>query len=105
MIVWSVGSHISVVIGMAGQVILCGRAADERFITPPAIDCRTRRPAGRGTKADFAALLYAGRAGQHHHSHFGGRGRYRTADRWCVKLPCSVSNVSASVGDVGMSRS
>jgi len=20
----------------------------------------------------------------------GGRGRYRTADRWCVKLPCSV---------------
>jgi hypothetical protein len=32
-----------------------------------------------------------------------GRGRYRTADRWCVKLPCSVSTVSASAGDVDLS--
>jgi hypothetical protein len=33
----------------------------------------------------------------------GGRGRYRTADRWCVKLPCSVPTVSAGAGDVDKS--
>jgi hypothetical protein len=31
------------------------------------------------------------------------RRRHRTADRWCVKLPCSVRTVSASAGDVDMS--
>ena len=64
-----------------------------------------RREGGRG---------YVGRAGLGRGQRFSdlyrstllnlrGRGRYRIADRWCVRLPFSVPTVSASAGDVDMS--